>query len=111
MSAPDSASNSDTAAHAVVVQCPCSALVYTIEPPTVPGWYWERDGWGCEVIRQFPHCGQWPKSWKQRKADTLADADESLMSRLEALPDKNWQVMWAGPIPKPNKEYTHQKCE
>jgi len=81
----------------------CRALVWSDEVPTIPGWYWRRDGDGRDRITRLPYCGVWPTPWKKIKALTIAEAGKDVKDEIMAIPDGRWRIEWAGPIPSPKK--------
>lgn len=82
----------------------CSVpYTWTDNVPTVPGWYFRRDGDGCVRVLRLPGPPPgWPTHWRDRKAESIALADESIKERVAAIPDSRWMMEWAGPIPLPN---------
>ena len=66
----------------------------------MPGWYWERRASGVRII-ELPHCGVWPRHWRERKNESMRVADEETRVRLAQMPDSQWLVEYAGPIEEP----------
>jgi hypothetical protein len=81
-------------------------MTFTDTVPTIPGWYWERDGHGCERIIKLPHCGVWPTYWRTRRENViqsvLEDKEFDIAKKLREQDDKEWLVEWAGPLIPPN---------
>lgn len=80
-------------------------MKFSSDVPTIPGWYWERDGHGCVVIRYLPHCHVWPKHWYVRRLEcinqALEDKEFDTAKKLENIATKEWFVEWAGPLIPP----------
>ncbi len=78
-------------------------LLYSDEPPSQVGYYWERRASGERVIEvTAAHLGSnILKRWCDRKAESIAMADGEQLTKLLALPDANWRIEFAGPIEQP----------
>lgn len=80
-------------------------MKFTDTVPIVPGWYWERNGYGCIRILELPYCKMWPTHWRTRKENAIKgaieDQDFDIALKLREQSDKEWLVEWAGPIIPP----------
>jgi len=81
-------------------------LTYSENVPTVPGWYWRRDGLGQTVI-QLPKLDNngpkvrhiWPLHWRETFANKTASYPQKW--RDKALQGGSWRIEYAGPIEPP----------
>ena len=81
------------------------ALTYSETLPTVRGYYWERRANNRErIIFLDPVREPRLRPWREHRAEGLSfvrEDEPEKLAALEALPEEDWKVEYAGPIEHP----------